>query len=209
VPHVRAQIEAALVDWPLHPHVIEGEEDKFRAFKLATAALAASGTVTLELALTGTPAVVANRVDALAVRLRFLVKVPSIVLANLVLGEKVYPELIQEDCAPKKLASALTPLLSDLAAAQPSARIAGAGAWAPFRRGCQPKRCCRWHCPGLRTLTTHASLRCFLRFRIATTVTTHAPPNSACKPGSRRDRVERRALRAPCKNSRQPRSSIG
>ncbi len=47
-------------DWPLHPHVIEGEEDKFRAFKLATAALAASGTVTLELALTGTPAVVAT-----------------------------------------------------------------------------------------------------------------------------------------------------
>jgi len=115
VPHVRAQIQAALVDWPLHPHVIEGEEDKFRAFKLATAALAASGTVTLELALTGTPAVVAYRVDALAARLRFLVKVPSIVLANLVLGEKVYPELIQEDCAPEKLASALTPLLSDSA----------------------------------------------------------------------------------------------
>ncbi len=113
VPHVRGQIERALAHWQLRPHLIEGEEDKLRAFKLATAALAASGTVTLELALAGAPAVVAYRVDAIAARLRFLVKVPSIVLANLVLGENVYPELIQEDSAADKLASALEPLLSD------------------------------------------------------------------------------------------------
>jgi lipid-A-disaccharide synthase len=113
VSHVRGQIEAALAGWPRRPHVTEGEEDKFRAFKLARAALAASGTVTLELALAGTPAAVAYRVDPLAARLRFLVKVPSIVLANLVLGENVYPEFIQEDCAPDKLAAALAPLLTD------------------------------------------------------------------------------------------------
>lgn len=113
VPHVRKRIEAAVADWPLRPHLVDGEEDKFRAFKLTTAALAASGTVTLELALAGTPAVVAYKVDALAARLRFLVKVPSIVLANLVLGENVYPELIQEACAPERLAEAVTPLLSD------------------------------------------------------------------------------------------------
>ncbi len=115
VPHVRGPIEAALGNWPVRPHLIEGEEDKFRAFKLATAALAASGTVTLELALIGTPAVVAYKVDAVAARLRFLVKVPSVVLANLVLGENVYPELIQEDCSPEKLATTLAPLLSDTA----------------------------------------------------------------------------------------------
>lgn len=113
VPHLRSQIESALAQWPLRPHLVEGEEDKFRAFKLATAALAASGTVTLELALAGTPSVVAYKVDAVAAWLRFLVKVPSIVLANLVLGENVYPEHIQEDCAPDKLARALEPLLSD------------------------------------------------------------------------------------------------
>jgi lipid-A-disaccharide synthase len=113
VPHVRSQIEVALDSWPIRPHLIAGEEDKFRAFKLATAALAASGTVTLELALTGTPAVVAYKVDAIAARLRFLVKVPSVVLANLVLGENVYPEFIQEDCSPEKLAAALAPLLGD------------------------------------------------------------------------------------------------
>src|SRR5690606_20333333 len=59
VPHVRPFIEEAVADWPVRPHLVEGEEDKFRAFKLATAALAASGTVTLELAIAGTPAVVA------------------------------------------------------------------------------------------------------------------------------------------------------
>ena len=49
--------------WPQKPHLVEGEEDKFRAFKLARAALAASGTVTLELGVAGTPMAVAYRVD--------------------------------------------------------------------------------------------------------------------------------------------------
>nr|PZN86612.1 MAG: lipid-A-disaccharide synthase [Pseudomonadota bacterium] len=112
VPHLRSVIEQAVGEWPVRPHLVEGDEDKFSAFKLATAALAASGTVTLELALVGTPAVVAYRVDPIAARLRFLVKVPSIVLANLVLGENVYPEFVQEDCTPEKLAAAVAPLLS-------------------------------------------------------------------------------------------------
>ena len=59
-----ASIEQHLPAWPKQPHLVEGEEDKFRAFKLAHAALAASGTVTLELALAGTPMVVAYKVDA-------------------------------------------------------------------------------------------------------------------------------------------------
>ena len=112
VPHLRSAIEQAVGEWPVRPRFVEGDEDKFSAFKLATAALAASGTVTLELALVGTPAVVAYRVDPIAARLRFLVKVPSIVLANLVLGENVYPEFVQEDCTPEKLAAAVAPLLS-------------------------------------------------------------------------------------------------
>jgi lipid-A-disaccharide synthase len=113
VPSVRPLIEEALAGWPQQPYLVEGEDDKFRAFKLASAALAASGTVTLELGVTGTPMVVAYRVDGLAVRLRFLLKVPSIVLANLVLGENAFPEFIQEDCAGEKLAGALLPLLRD------------------------------------------------------------------------------------------------
>ena len=51
VESVRGLIEQHLPAWPKQPHLVTGEEDKFRAFKLARAALAASGTVTLELAL--------------------------------------------------------------------------------------------------------------------------------------------------------------
>ena len=113
VASVRHLVEAGLANWPLRPHLVEGESDKFKTFRLAKAALAASGTVTLELALSGVPMVVAYRVDGLARHLRFLVKVPSIVLANLVLGENVFPELIQENCTGEKLADALVPLLGD------------------------------------------------------------------------------------------------
>jgi lipid-A-disaccharide synthase len=113
VPHVRALVERHMQSWTVKPHLVEGEEDKFRAFKLAHAALAASGTVTLQLALAGTPMVVAYKVDALSARMRFLLNVPSVVLANLVLETNVFPELLQDDCTPDKLAAALEPLLRD------------------------------------------------------------------------------------------------
>jgi lipid-A-disaccharide synthase len=113
VASVRPLVEDALGEWPVAPHLVSGESDKFKAFRLAKAALAASGTVTLELGLAGVPMVVAYKVDGLARHLRFLVKVPSIVLANLVIGENVFPELIQEDCTAEKLAGAMVPLFAD------------------------------------------------------------------------------------------------
>jgi len=113
VPHVRDQIERQMQSWTVKPHLVEGEEDKFRAFKLAHAALAASGTVTLQLALAGTPMVVAYKVDGMAARMRFLLNVPSVVLANLVLEENAFPEFLQDDCTPDKLAAALEQLLRD------------------------------------------------------------------------------------------------
>ena len=113
VPHVRDLIEKHLPVWPVTPHLIDNEDDRFRAFKLATAALAASGTVTLELGLAQTPMVIGYKVDALAAKFRFLLKVQSIVLANLVLGENAVPEFKQEDCTGERLAEALAPLLQD------------------------------------------------------------------------------------------------
>ena len=77
---------------------MSGEDDKFAAFKLARAALAASGTVTLELALAGTPMVVAYRADPIASSMRFLLIAHSVVLPNLILGENVFPELLNKDC---------------------------------------------------------------------------------------------------------------
>jgi lipid-A-disaccharide synthase len=114
VPSARALVERHLPAWPVRPHLVEGEDDKFRAFKLATAALAASGTVTLELALAGTPTVVAYKVgQVIGPIVRRMIKARSVVLPNLVLGENVFPEFIQECCTPPNIADALAPLLSD------------------------------------------------------------------------------------------------
>jgi lipid-A-disaccharide synthase len=113
VDSVRPLIEEALENWSVRPHLVSGQDDKFKAFKLAKAALAASGTVTLELGLAGVPMVVAYKVDWVAERLRFLMKVPSFVLANLVIGQNVFPELLQEDCTSEKLTEALLPLFGD------------------------------------------------------------------------------------------------
>ena len=86
---------------------------RLAAFLFSCAALAASGTVTLELGLSGVPMVVAYRVSKIEEVLKYLIKAPSIVLTNLVLGENIIPELIQWDCTPEKLADALLPLLSN------------------------------------------------------------------------------------------------
>ncbi|MFV0369875.1 MAG: lipid-A-disaccharide synthase [Hyphomicrobiaceae bacterium] len=111
VDSVRPLVESMLDQWLVKPRLVAGEDEKFSAFQLADVALAASGTVTLELALAGIPMVVAYKVDAVAAQLRFLLKVHSVVLANLVLGENAFPEYLQEDCTPDHLAGALTSLL--------------------------------------------------------------------------------------------------
>lgn len=111
VKSVRPLIEEMVTTWPTRPHIVAGEVDKYAAMRLADAALAASGTVTLELALAGCPMVVAYKVDRLTYQLRFFIRAQSIVLPNLVLEENAFPEFIQHDCAPEKLAAALLPLL--------------------------------------------------------------------------------------------------
>jgi lipid-A-disaccharide synthase len=111
VDSVRGLIEEGLRTWPLQPHLVSSEADKFASFKLARAALAASGTVTLELALCGTPMVVAYKADPIASSLRFLLIAHSVVLPNLILGKNVFPELLNRDCHAEALSQALLPLL--------------------------------------------------------------------------------------------------
>jgi lipid-A-disaccharide synthase len=114
VPSARRQVEKGLAMWPVKPHIVEGEDAKFASFKLATAALAASGTVTLELALCRVPSVVGYRVDPIAAPvLRRALKLPSVVLPNLVAGHNIYPEFHQEACSAVNLLAALKPLLSN------------------------------------------------------------------------------------------------
>ncbi|WP_420464379.1 lipid-A-disaccharide synthase [Candidatus Palauibacter sp.] len=80
----------------------------------ATAAITKSGTITLELALAGIPMVVGYRTTRLEWAIgRRLVRVPSIVLVNLVTGARVVPELLQDRLTPGRMASALEPLLEE------------------------------------------------------------------------------------------------
>ena len=113
VAHLADEIEARAKAWSVRPRIVRGEAGKWAAFREADAALAASGTVTLELGLSGVPLVVAYRVSKIEEVLKYLIKAPSIVLTNLVLGENVIPELIQWDCTPGKLADTLLPLFAD------------------------------------------------------------------------------------------------
>ncbi|HEX4410549.1 MAG TPA: lipid-A-disaccharide synthase [Xanthobacteraceae bacterium] len=117
VPHLLARVREGTAGWPVRPRIVVEQADKWAAFRSARAALAASGTVTLELALAGIPTVAAYRVhelEAMIARLiRLRTRLPSLILANLVIGENVMPELIQEDCTVDKLTAALLPLLSN------------------------------------------------------------------------------------------------
>jgi lipid-A-disaccharide synthase len=113
-PHLEARVRDAVADWPVAPRIVASTEEKWAAFRSARAALAASGTVTLELAVAGVPTVVAYKVPLIEELIgRALIQVPTIVLANLVLGDKVMPELIQRDATPEALADALAPLVAD------------------------------------------------------------------------------------------------
>jgi lipid-A-disaccharide synthase len=114
VPHLYDALRQATAEWAIKPSIVFDPEQKNAAFRRARAALAKSGTVTLELALAGIPTVAAYRLSAFEGWVaRRLMRVPSVILANLVLKENVVPEFIQEACTPDALARALTPLLAD------------------------------------------------------------------------------------------------
>jgi lipid-A-disaccharide synthase len=113
VSHLAAEIRERAASWPNPPTIVEGEVETYAAFRRGHAALAASGTVTLELALSAVPMAVAYRVDTFLRILKPLLKVDSIVLPNLILGENAIPEFLDGDATPEKLSTALVPLLRD------------------------------------------------------------------------------------------------
>jgi lipid-A-disaccharide synthase len=114
MPHLTDAIAAALKYWKVRPRIVIGEEEKRAAFRIAHAALAKSGTVTLELALSGVPMVAAYRKGAMeAFVLRRAIRVNSVILANLVVGENVVPEFLQENCRSERLLPALRDVLTD------------------------------------------------------------------------------------------------
>lgn len=145
VPQVADAVRSATKAWPLPTIVVEGDQDKYDAFAASTAALAASGTVALELALAGVPAIIAYRIHPLTYRLyRRLIRVSYVNLVNIMLDRALVPELLQQDCTPEKLAGAVDRLLTDPAARQAQkdgvaqvARWLGQGDVPPSRRAAE------------------------------------------------------------------------
>ena len=128
VPHVAGRVRAGTAGWPVSLHIVEGEAEKFAAFDAADAALAASGTVTTELALSRTPMVVGYKVGWLtAALMEPLIHVKFATIVNLLLDREAVPEFLQTRCTPKLVAEATVALLTDKsAAARQTADLAAA-----------------------------------------------------------------------------------
>jgi len=148
VPTVSTVVEdvsTAVRAWPVPVTVLGGPVEKAEAFAASDAALAASGTVAVELAVAGVPCIIAYRLSAMtAFVLRRVMKSPYASLPNILLGREVQPELLQENCTPDNLARALGTLLDDprAGAAQVSAageaiRLLTPGGATPSQRAAQ------------------------------------------------------------------------
>lgn len=115
-PHVVGAVQAAIQHWPVKPIVLDHRElgeaqyhiDKRAAFRAADVALAASGTVSLELAANATPMVIAYDMGWLSRQIigRMLIT-DTVTLVNLVTQSRVIPEFIGWNCKPNLIASSL------------------------------------------------------------------------------------------------------
>ena len=114
VPRLADTVRAAVESWPVAARVVTDPAEKLAAFRTARAALTKSGTSTLELAVAGVPMVTAYKLSLIEAAIGgLMIRVPSVILANLVLGEQAVPEYLQFKCTPARLAAALIPLLGD------------------------------------------------------------------------------------------------
>ena len=112
VPHLRETVRTWIAAAPFPVSMIEGEMDKYDCFKASTVALAASGTVTLELACAGLPTVAVYKTGkATEMVVRRMIKIPYVCMVNILLNKRAIPELLQADCTPEKIRAALNHLL--------------------------------------------------------------------------------------------------
>lgn len=114
LPHLADLVREKSAAWPVRPRLAIGDAERLAATRIARAALTKSGTSTLELALAGVPMVAFYRVSGWEAAIaRRVIRVPTVILANLVIGANVVPEFLQEDCTADKLAPAVAEVLCD------------------------------------------------------------------------------------------------
>ncbi len=111
LPHIADFLAPFIKDWPVQPILLLDEADKYAAFRASHAALAASGTVSLELAMANVPHVIAYKLHAITVALYlYFIKLRWYNLVNILLDREVVPELLQGECTPQKLVVTLRDL---------------------------------------------------------------------------------------------------
>ncbi len=109
---VAAMVEDLTADWPIRPRIVEAPEARRAAFAAADVAIAASGTVSLELAANGVPMVIAYDMHPLTMWLmRRMARVDTVTLVNLVSETRVVPEFLGGRCTPDLIAPALLGLI--------------------------------------------------------------------------------------------------
>lgn len=114
VKTVAARVRQMLKDCDLPLTVLETEADRYGAFQASSAAIAASGTVALELAICHIPHIIAYKVAPLTYLLaKHLVKIKYVNLTNLMLNRGVVPELLQEKCTPQNIVREILELLKN------------------------------------------------------------------------------------------------
>lgn len=112
-------VRAQTADWPIAPHIITDPGAKRGAFAAADVALAASGTVSLELAANGCPMVIAYDMNRLTLWLmQRAALIDTVTLVNLVSDTRSIPEFIGANCRPERIAPALLDVLANPAAQQ-------------------------------------------------------------------------------------------
>ena len=116
-------VREAIADWPGAPIILDprGNENATRekqiAFAAADVALAASGTVSLELAAAATPMVIAYKMNWLSWQIMSrMAQIDTVTLVNLITSAKTVPEFLGPDCQPGPIGVALSELLADEAA---------------------------------------------------------------------------------------------
>lgn len=143
VPTIEAlapMVRELAAGWPGSPVVVRGAAERYDAMAAANAALAASGTVALELALARVPTVIAYRVASLThFIVRRLLSIEFGNLINIIENREIVPELIQGECRPDRLAEALERMLgpegaAQVEAVQPALMQLGQGGEAPSHR---------------------------------------------------------------------------
>jgi lipid-A-disaccharide synthase len=115
VPHVADLVRTSVARWDEKPEIILDPERKWQTFGKADAALIASGTVSLELALSGVPMISCYRLDPVMRMVQGLVTVWSAALPNLIADQPLVPEHYNQYVRPRYLARQLEALFSDTA----------------------------------------------------------------------------------------------